>query len=181
MKSLKLTIKGRVQKVGYRNLVDEVAFNLNVRGYAKNLDDKTVEIVAEHEDKNVLGRFIEMIKIEEYPIKVTDIKTEEIQPKGYKEFEVIEGALEIENRESLEAGATYMRKLAGEMKLMRKELGEKIDRTNENTNKTNETLGSFSNATMDRFDTVDTKYGKISETMREFVDLFRATFKPKEV
>jgi len=179
MKSVKLIAKGRVQKVGYRSLVDEIAFALGVRGYVKNLENKTVEIVAEHEDEQVLKKFTEMIKINEFPIRVDEVAVEKITMKTYKEFEVIEGPLEIENRESLEAGAIYMRKLAssmnqmnssmnkmtdeqkkmtGEQKLMRTEIGEKID-------KTNEKLDSFAGSTMERFDTVDTKYGKISERL----------------
>jgi len=188
MKSVKLIAKGRVQKVGYRSLVDEIAFALGVRGYVKNLENKTVEIVAEHEDEKILDQFAQLIKINEFPIRVNEVITEKITPKKYSDFEVIEESLDIENKESLEAGAIYMRKLASgmnqmnssmnkmtaEQKLMRTELGEKIDKTNERLDTVNENLGnkidgtnvkldSFSGSTIERFDTVDRKYGKISQ------------------
>jgi len=128
MKAFKIIVRGRVQKFGYRRLVDEAAFDLGITGYVKNLDDKkTVEIFAEHEDMAIIRKFVEKIKIVEYPIRVEQVEMKEVQPGGYGGFEVIEGPLEIENRESIEAGAIYMRKLATEMKMTREELGNKMD------------------------------------------------------
>lgn len=167
MKSLRLIVSGRVQKVGYRSLIDEIAFALSVNGQVKNLDDKTVEIIAEHEDGEILEKFIEKIKINEYPIRVTEVIREEIEPKNYKQFEVIEGPLELENRESLEAGAVYMRKLASNMESM------------------NDKLDVFTTSVSTRFDTVDTKYGKISDrldkinTSLEKLVAVLEVFKPK--
>ena len=200
---MKLTIKGRVQKVGYRSLVDEIAFELGIKGYVKNLENKTVEIIAEHVDENVLKKFSEMIKINEFPIRVDEVVVEKKTPENHKEFEVIEGPLELENRESLEAGAIYMRKLASSMnsmnsgmnkmtieqqkmtneqRLMRTELGEKMDNV---ANK----VESFSSSTMDRFDVMEKKYGAISQELKklskmadsfdELIEILRM-FKPKE-
>ena len=39
-------VEGRVQGVGFRNFVQREARKLAVRGYAKNLDDGRVEVVA---------------------------------------------------------------------------------------------------------------------------------------
>ena len=39
-------VAGRVQGVGFRNFVQREARKLAVRGYAKNLDDGRVEVVA---------------------------------------------------------------------------------------------------------------------------------------
>ena len=182
MESLRLIVSGRVQKVGYRGLVDEIAFALNVRGQVKNLENKTVEIIAEHEDKEVLDNFVKKIKINEYPIRVSQVIIEEIDPKNFKQFEVIEGPLETENRESLEAGAIYMRKLASEQKMMREELGEKFD---SGFSGNGERLDSLTKATTERFDAVDTKYGKISDRLEKINDSLERlidvleVFKPK--
>ncbi|GEM_PF-3607452 len=95
-------------------------------GMVKNLDDKkTVEIFAEHEDMAIIRRFVEKIK------------------------------LEIENRESIEAGAIYMRKLATEMKMTREELGNKMD---EGFTKLGDKLDKFSNNTSKRFDVMEQKF-----------------------
>lgn len=39
-------VSGRVQGVGFRNFVQREARKLSVRGYAKNLDDGRVEVLA---------------------------------------------------------------------------------------------------------------------------------------
>ena len=39
-------VRGRVQGVGYRNFAQVAATGLGVKGYAKNLDDGSVEVYA---------------------------------------------------------------------------------------------------------------------------------------
>jgi acylphosphatase len=39
-------VRGRVQGVGYRYFVEKIAAELGVTGYAKNLDDGSVEVYA---------------------------------------------------------------------------------------------------------------------------------------
>ncbi|MCK5341830.1 MAG: acylphosphatase, partial [Candidatus Heimdallarchaeota archaeon] len=34
-----IILKGRVQKAGFRDYINEIAFNLNLRGWVRNLDD----------------------------------------------------------------------------------------------------------------------------------------------
>jgi acylphosphatase len=41
-KRAEIIISGRVQKTGFRDFVDEIAFNLDLNGYVKNLDNGTV-------------------------------------------------------------------------------------------------------------------------------------------
>ena len=127
MKSVKLTAKGRVQKVGYRSLVDEIAFALGVRGYVKNLENKAVEIVAEHEDEEILERFAQLIKMNEFPIRVDEIIAEKITPQKYSDFEVIEASLEIENRESIKIWELHLRKAATRDSDITKFPCEKVD------------------------------------------------------
>ncbi len=173
MKTWKILVTGRVQKVGYRRLVDEIAYRLGVNGCVKNLEDKrTVEVIAQHENEEMLKRFVEFIKINEYPVKVERVESCEIEAQNYSDFQVIEGSLELENRESLEAGVIYIRKLADEMKKTREDLGGKIDRGFSGTN--------------ERFDTLDKKYGTVSKSLEEISkDLKEINgnlrpFKPKE-
>ncbi len=42
----RFTIHGRVQGVGYRNFAQRAAEKLNITGYARNLDDGSVEVYA---------------------------------------------------------------------------------------------------------------------------------------
>ncbi len=44
--SIRITVKGRVQGVHYRANAQKQALGLNITGYAKNLDNGDVEVVA---------------------------------------------------------------------------------------------------------------------------------------
>ncbi|MBD3390018.1 hypothetical protein GF415_03635 [Candidatus Micrarchaeota archaeon] len=140
MKSLKIIVKGRVQRAGYRNFVDETAYALGIRGQVKNLEDGSVEIIAQHEDKQILEKFIEKVNVSEYPIHVKEIIREEVESEPFEEFDIKRGDLSKEQSERLDEAAFYLRQVS-----------TKID--------------SFSDSTSSRFDVVDTKYGKISEQL----------------
>ena len=57
----KLRAFGRVQGVNYRFFVMQCARKLGVGGYVKNLDDDSVEIVAEARDSSQMEEFKRMI------------------------------------------------------------------------------------------------------------------------
>lgn len=149
MKSLKLTVKGRVQKAGYRNFVDETAYALGIRGQVKNLEDGSVEIIAQHEDKQTLEKFIKKLNVSEYPIHVKEIIREEVETESFEEFDIKRGDLSKEQSERLDEAAFHLRKVHSSNEA----IAGKLD--------------SFSSNTSSRFDTVDHKYGKISDKLEE--------------
>lgn len=53
MPQIQATVHGRVQGVGYRYNTQQIAQNLGVTGFARNLSDGTVEIVAEGSDEQL--------------------------------------------------------------------------------------------------------------------------------
>jgi len=59
-KQVHVYYSGRVQGVGFRFSAEDIARQLNVTGWAKNLHDEKVEIVAEAEEE-VLKSFLEEI------------------------------------------------------------------------------------------------------------------------
>ena len=61
IKSLHLIIKGRVQGVFFRASAKRKAIELDIKGFARNLDDGSVEIVAQAEKDN-LDLFVEWCK-----------------------------------------------------------------------------------------------------------------------
>lgn len=61
LKRVKLIVSGRVQGVGFRYFCYKQAIKLNVKGYAKNLLNGKVEIIAEGQKKD-LQNFIDMIE-----------------------------------------------------------------------------------------------------------------------
>jgi len=54
LKRLQARVYGKVQKVGFRNFVRVNALKLGLKGYAKNLSDGTVEVVAEGHEESLL-------------------------------------------------------------------------------------------------------------------------------
>src|SRR3989344_7507730 len=84
MKRVILIVKGRVQRVGYRDFVEEIARKLGIIGFVENLKPYDVKIVCEGEEEKV-KQFLEKIKNPPKPAEVEDIKTIFEEPK--KEFE----------------------------------------------------------------------------------------------
>jgi len=84
MKRAVIHVKGRVQRVGYRDEVEEIARQLEIAGFVENIKPYDVQIIAEGEDSNI-EQFIRQIKIKKFPINVELI---EVQIKEFKsEFE----------------------------------------------------------------------------------------------
>jgi acylphosphatase len=96
--------KGTVQKVGYRDYVQEIARKLGVKGYVENMKDGTVKIVCET-DKETLQNFTKLIKIKEELINVESIEIIKTQPATgeYEYFDIKYGSMEEEMGERLVA------------------------------------------------------------------------------
>lgn len=61
MKRVSMIASGRVQGVGFRAYVQDIACGMNLNGWVRNLPDGTVEIEAEGEDA-VVNRLIQVIR-----------------------------------------------------------------------------------------------------------------------
>ena len=88
MKRAHVFYSGRVQGVGFRYTVQDIAANLGIHGWVKNLEDGRVEIVAESEEKN-LKEFLD--KISKGPlgryIKDADVAWEK-PSKEFNDFDI---------------------------------------------------------------------------------------------
>src|SRR3989344_6131511 len=87
MKRVILIVKGRVQRVGYRDFVEEIARKLGIAGFVENLKPYDVKIVCEGEEGKI-KQFLEKIKHPPKPAEIEDIKIIFEEPK--KEFEYFE-------------------------------------------------------------------------------------------
>lgn len=87
MKSINITISGRVQGVSFRSHAKKYAEIFQVKGYVKNMPDGSVEIAAEGEDKK-LDKFIESVRTGPLFAKIENVKIEEQKPQKFKIFEV---------------------------------------------------------------------------------------------
>jgi acylphosphatase len=77
MKNLEIIVSGRVQGVCYRAFVLHRANELNIKGYAKNLMNGNVKVIAFGEN-NALNIFINMLKEGPPMARIDDIKISEI-------------------------------------------------------------------------------------------------------
>ncbi len=81
--------KGRVQGVGYRAFCADHAMRLNVDGYAKNLPDGRVEVVAEC-DEGTLRQLVELMREGPAFARVEDVAFRWEEPTGeYRGFEAV--------------------------------------------------------------------------------------------
>jgi acylphosphatase len=83
---------GNVQGVGFRNFVCKVGESCGLAGYAKNLSDGTVEIVAEGTDEQ-LGSLARRLKAAKMPFgihveKLEEKKRERISARSFAAFGV---------------------------------------------------------------------------------------------
>lgn len=72
MQAYVLTVRGQVQGVGFRWFAEREALKRNVRGYVRNLEDGTVEILAQAEAP-VLEEFQERIRRGPSHARVTNV------------------------------------------------------------------------------------------------------------
>ena len=88
MKTLKIIINGTVQGVFFRKYIEEMANELNIRGFVRNLENGDLELVAEGRDENVnelLGRCNQGPPQSD----VKSVKKEELKHQGFKGFKVL--------------------------------------------------------------------------------------------
>ncbi|MEM4326777.1 MAG: acylphosphatase [Candidatus Diapherotrites archaeon] len=85
---LEAMVKGRVQGVGYRLFVKLKAAQLGINGYAKNLPNGDVEVVAEGNSKALEELLKELYK-GPFLARVEEIKSEIKNPKGENGFKVL--------------------------------------------------------------------------------------------
>ena len=87
-KRIHALISGRVQGVAFRWVTEDLAHQMNVVGWVKNLPDGRVEVMAEAEE-NILGEFVEFLKRGPRHAIVEDIKIEWMEYIGeFGSFEI---------------------------------------------------------------------------------------------
>jgi len=112
-----ITAKGRVQKVGYRDEVEEIARKLNVTGFVENVKPYDVRKVAEGEDEHI-DVFIKRLKINKFPIDVESVEVNFDDFRGeFEYFEIKRGEWGEEIVERLDT--------AGKLLYRSVELGER--------------------------------------------------------
>ena len=125
MKRFEIIVKGNVQKVGYRDYVEEVARRLGIVGFVENVKDGTVRIVCET-DEETIKKFIHEINIKKGLIEVEDvqIKSVGIATGEFKYFEIKYGPLEEEIGERMVMAVKYATIMSSDIKEMKQDIKE---------------------------------------------------------
>lgn len=87
MKTVRLTIKGKVQGVFYRATAKDVAGMLGIKGWVRNLPDNNVEITATAAE-DVLQKFIGWCKQGPPKAKVDEVIIEELDLQEFNDFRI---------------------------------------------------------------------------------------------
>ena len=88
MKTIRLTIRGKVQGVFYRATAKEIADALGVKGWVKNLPDRNVEIAATGIEES-LQKFTDWCKQGPPRAKVDDVIVDERALEEFRDFRII--------------------------------------------------------------------------------------------
>ncbi|MBZ6526257.1 acylphosphatase [Aerococcaceae bacterium DSM 111021] len=90
METFELIVSGRVQGVGYRNYVSQIAKELDIKGTVRNLSDGNVKIIAQT-DGDTLDKFCNKIKTPQHHfMKINNIDIKDVQiEKVYDAFSVV--------------------------------------------------------------------------------------------
>ena len=126
MKQYEITVKGRVQRVGYRELVQDIAFDLGFTGYVENMPNHTVRIVCVGPEER-FEDFISRIRVDNGFIKVSDISvsmSDVVEEFDY--FEIRRGDLNVEMGERFDTAIVLFKEMKGEMSTGFKELKGEI-------------------------------------------------------
>src|SRR3989338_6738739 len=116
MNAVELIVRGNVQRVGYRNIVSQAAFESGIKGFVENLPDESVRIVVQGK-KGRLNGFIDRIKIRGWPVNVESIEKKSIAVKEeFKRFSIVRANSQQEMSERADEGALYMHKMYDEMR-----------------------------------------------------------------
>ncbi len=137
-------VSGRVQEVGYRARVIDIASAFGLKGMVENLLDGRVKIVAEGEDEK-LKWFESAIDIKNALIYVSSIEKNYSPASGeFEQFGKLVAKGETDTR--LDTAAGHLKELISAVNKMNDNLGGKMDQMNENLgskmDQMNESLGS---------------------------------------
>ncbi|HLD18650.1 MAG TPA: acylphosphatase [Candidatus Nanoarchaeia archaeon] len=89
MPTVKLRIYGKVQGVGFRYHAAHQAAKYDVKGYAKNMIDKSIEIVGQSSSKSKLEQFIRECRRGPLLSKIEKVEQEELSDSEvYDDFEL---------------------------------------------------------------------------------------------
>jgi len=179
MMRVRITIRGTVRGVGYREEVRRKALELGLTGMARNLPDGAVEVLAEGEHDR-LKEFVTSLKTAEPPLQVNALIADYQESKGcFDDFLVVRD-LEHNGKteQKLEIGIEYLKQTNGsimamhdDLNQMKTDLGAKQDETRKELSAklddNKNAVVSMDNHLGEHIDKLDKKYDKFGDKMDE--------------
>jgi acylphosphatase len=176
IKAAKIKVTGRVQRVGYRRFVLEVAQELGLKGFVKNMLDGSVSIFVQGEEK-LINDFVNAIREVKEPVRVKSIDVKEAKVNAkIKRFEVKYGKLAEELQEGFGSMQSIFMDYWKEFKDYREEFkdfrSEFRDYRQEFREFRNE-FKEFAQRTDNNFKLISEKYEEISNKLTNILNEFR--------
>jgi acylphosphatase len=166
VKAEKLTVTGRVQRVGYRRYILDLAQEKGLAGYVRNEKDGSVTIFVQGEEK-ILSDFLAKVHNPPPPAFVKDVRKLSSKPyPGLKHFGIKFGSVSEELQEGFGAMQTEFRDYRNEFRDYRNEFR---DYRNEFRDYREEFRG-FAERTDNNFKELGNRYGEISEKLSTILD-----------
>ncbi len=177
MKRAILIAKGKVQKVGYRDFVQDNARELGIIGYVENLEDGNVKIVCEGK-KPKIEDFIRGIKVKKAFIDVVETSVEYEEPTGeFKVFKIKYGEVAEELGDRLGAALLYMGATNQKLDAGRAEnkqgfgmLAGKMDKRLEKQDETIGAIREVSEKIDEGKEEIVTEIGSLREDLRSYME-----------
>lgn len=119
-----ITARGEVQGVGYRDIVKKAARKMKLTGFVENAPSDEIRIVCEG-DKESIESFIELIKINEPPIDVEDLKVDFTEATGkFGHFRIKRGDMAEELGERIDLLRAEIKHTNTQNQILEKEISE---------------------------------------------------------
>ncbi|HWQ66664.1 MAG TPA: acylphosphatase [Methanospirillum sp.] len=106
-KQYQITVKGKVQRVGFRDQVEDIALAAGLSGYVKNLSHHDVFILVEG-DESRLTQFCDAVQRCTPPAKVSSLLITEHPPESHDDFFIIRGDPSEELAERFDSAIHYL-------------------------------------------------------------------------
>lgn len=149
MKRANIIAKGKVQKVGYRDFVQDNARELGITGYVENLEDGNVKVVCEGKEAEI-NEFIKGIEVKKDFIDVVETSVKYEEPTGeFKVFKIKYGDVVEELGDRLGAALLYLgatnQKIDAGFKMVGEKQGMMLEKQNMMLEKQEDTIAEIKN------------------------------------
>lgn len=166
MERATIIVDGIVQGVGLRYKIRASARSLGVTGYVKNLDDETVEIVAEGSKQNIES-LIQKIRDFGEPVAVEDIRVSYQKATGeFKSFKIVIGDMLAEMVEGFATGNMHFEISHRKQDETISEIRRSTDRILERQDQTIATIQGYSEKMLDKQDQMLDKQDQTTSEVR---------------